>query len=321
MILKVQFIKLLFTFTLNTNEYMDTKEFLLTTILKVYQETLANQNMPDKKKALLNEFISTILQPVVNPKDLDVTYATIKYWEKKQYLLLPVIKEVGEWRKFSILEFLWIQILKKAAEMGCSLDVFVPKLLFAYENCKSPNQIIDYTVSSIDTAHFNKAEVRSVVVSGFLTQITGISIGKAKTSIHLYVDSCQFITESNINKNTVINDAYTAVHKSGVGICISDIVFENIQNEKYSFAAPQVFNKSEIKILSLLKKNELKEITIKLEDGKPVTMELKEKFSINKDDTSKRLKDFFSSNYQEISAVTNGGKTIFFERITKQKLN
>ena len=73
-------------------------------ILESVKETLLQtpfKGISPESKIQFDSLVNYLLQPVVTPKDLGLTYATIKYWEQKGHLILPIIKVTDEWRKYT----------------------------------------------------------------------------------------------------------------------------------------------------------------------------------------------------------------------------
>ena len=292
---------------------MGTKKEILVELGQLVVQSLVENGLKGDIR-LINNLMGSLLEPKVTPQMLNLTYSTIKHWESKGFLLLPPNKEIDEWRKFSILEYFWIQILKKFVTLGCSLDKVAPRLTFAFQNHRNPNETIAYQEIFTENTFLDTS-------FGFLTNIIFVYLQTGKTALHLFEDNCQFVAENGLDRVTAIKVANETMFKPGISICISDIVFEQSEKHKKRLMTPQIFSAEENEILSLFRKNELKEITIKLDNGKPVNIELTEKFDLKKEFLNKSLLGFLTSEYQEITAITNGGKPIHFERKTKLKIN
>lgn len=296
---------------------MGKKEEFLEMVEAVLINNLKSQGFEGSRIELMQKLTSKLLVPSVTPKMLNITYAAIKHWEKKGFLLFPANKDVDEWRKFSVLEYFWIMVLKKVVKIGGSLDKIVPKIKFAYQHHTNPNEIIKIV---LPTAEVNTETNNSHLV-GFITHILFAYLQKGKTTLHLFEDSCQFVAENGDKKTNAINVSHELMYKTGISICISDIIFEDIETHKNRLAVTHLHSENEAEIIQHLRNNNLKEVTIKLKDGKPIFIELTETFELHKQNANKRLLQFLNSPYQEIKAVTSCGQTIYFERKTKQKLN
>lgn len=287
--------------------------------LKVFTQP---KGFPDTAIGIYKNIIDILLNPTFTPKSLGLTYATIKYWEAKGYLILSGSKEADEWRKYCMLEVFWFQILKKIVRMGGSLDKIVPAIILGYSNLQHYNISIPLTTKTPEGVELNVAGIKLAPLVTFLGHVVEVLTKRSKAAIHITEENCQFFYEKDSDKKAITpNQAYQALFTTGFTISISDVIFETtIGMEHLKGKKIEPFNKKELEVLDLLKKKELKEIVIKLEDGEPISLELKEQFDITRDDAAKRLKEFFFSPYQEVRAVTNRGRTINIERTTKQKL-
>lgn len=296
------------------------KELFLGEVLALYKEA----PLPGMRQEVKNQMVSFaeyLLTTMVGPKAVGLTYATIKYWESKGYLLLSLPKEADEWRKYSVIELLWFEVLKKVSEMGCTLDKVVPLLIYGYANYKGNNT----------ACNINEPETPVMLIDGnrvnpfmaFLGHVVSIVMAKSKASVNITKNGCQFYFQKFADKTAIANRSYDTVFEGGILLSISDIVFKyvaNIQPEQQ--AALNIFTTQESEVLMLLNNKKLQSITIQFDNGSPNIVERTERFDITRDDdyAAKPLVEFLSSPYQTIKAVTNGGKTIAIETTTKQKL-
>ena len=137
------------------------------------------QGVSQNTKQHLNSLTEYLLTPSVSPKALRLTYATIKYWETKDYLLLSLPKEADEWRKYSVIEFLWFQLLKKVVDMGCAFEKVAPKLIFAFANYKGVSSAMQFTDPQTPVMVLDGIRVNPL--NNFLTHIL-LTIAKATLS-------------------------------------------------------------------------------------------------------------------------------------------
>jgi len=63
----------------------------------------------------------TIYQPQLTVNDLNISYRTVNYWDKSQ-LLLSQRKTEKSWRKFSFIDYLWINIVQNLREFGFATE-------------------------------------------------------------------------------------------------------------------------------------------------------------------------------------------------------
>jgi hypothetical protein len=267
-------------------------------------------------KKQLDSLAEYLLTPTINPKVLGLTYATIKYWESKGYLILSLPKEVDEWRKYSVIECLWFEILKSLVDMGCNLEKIAPQLMFAYANFKTVNSTISYTETQMPLMVLNGVKINPL--NNFLNHILFTIIARSKATIQFNQQGCQFYFQKNGDKATIIKQAYEGLFTSNINICISDIMFEHILGmDRNSQINLNIFTNQEIQVIHLLNSKDINQIIIKQEDGKIYELNYVEKMDVKC--LYKPLCHFITNGYQELSFTTNNNKKASLMRTTKQK--
>lgn len=274
------------------------------------------QGVSQNTKQHLNSLTEYLLTPSINPKAIGLTYATIKYWESKDYLILSLPKEADEWRKYSVIELLWFQLLKKVVDMGCAIEKVAPKLMFAFANYKGVSSTMQFTDPQTPVMVLDGVRVNPV--NNFLTHILLTIMARSKSAINVNDTGFQFYFQGG-DRVALANEAYNTIFNTGINISISDILFtyvlgadSNTQNKI------QVFNDQEAEVIKVLGKNNINQITVKQDDGKIYELHTAEKFAIS--DINKYVSNFITNDYQELSFKTNNNKQLSLIRTTKQKL-
>ena len=274
------------------------------------------QGVSQNTKQHLNSLTEYLLTPSVSPKALGLTYATIKYWETKGYLILSLPKEADEWRKYSVIELLWFQLLKKVVEMGCAIEKVAPRLIFAFANYKGVSSAMQFTDQQ--TPVMVVEGVRVNPLNNFLTHILLTITARSKSALNVNDTGFQFYFQGS-DRVALANEAYNTIFTTGITINISDLLFgyilgadANTQNKM------QIFNDQEAVVVRALGKSNISQITIKQDDGKIYELQTAEKFAIS--DLNKYVSNFITNDYQELSFKTNNNKHFSLVRTTKQKL-
>lgn len=302
--------------TVSLNKKMIQKEQFLQEITDQIVNTPIIGIKPETKQ-YLDSLTDYLLRPSVNPKALGLTYATIKYWETKGYLILGIPKEADEWRKYSIIEYLWFQLLKRVVDMGCAIDKIAPKLLFAYTNFTGEFSSRKFT--DPQTPITLVEGIRINPLTNFLSHILLIITARSKASLNISDEGFQFYFQK-ASKDIIANDAYNIAFNTGVNISISDILFAYILGvDSNTQEKIQLFNRQEVEVIKLLSNESVSQIIIKQNNGKIYELNAVEKIHVN--DINKHLREFITEDYQEINFKTNKNKTLSLQRTTKQNFD
>lgn len=95
---------------LHTNMYICEKATAMSSILQDFLQNLSNGT--DVKKHLTKKMFLA--------KDLPVSYRQINHWNEKGLLIEKT--EMGKWREFSFMEYVWVLMIVKLREWGVGLS-------------------------------------------------------------------------------------------------------------------------------------------------------------------------------------------------------
>lgn len=287
------------------------------------------------RKAFNKELFDALLEKKFTVKDLTeldskINYRTINHWDEQGYLFSDN-KEAG-WRKFSFAEYIWILFLDELREFGVAVKSIIPSLY------------IDLGIRGDDRDQMDQAEVeklrqmsfqkllknidRELVLRNFCSWLVTIVSYKMPMSIRFFKDGSSALIYGNPGYLKLTFSDSLAVYKqvleesnfkSSISISIDSLIKDFVSNKDLdNISELKLFNEKEMEVLQQLRNNQLKEITIYLESGKPERIKIVEK--INNADVAKRIKENFLSNYQSCKYVTNGGITFTLERETSIQL-
>ena len=251
-----------------------------------------------------NSLATYLLQPSIKPKDLGLTYATIKYWEEKGYLILPLLKEKDEWRKYTIIEALWFHLLKQVVEMGCLLERIAPKLIFAYANCKSPNDVILFNTEVPPLAIMDGVRVTPFI--NFLNHVLLMVIGKVKATLSLTMQGVNLFMDNPLNSDLSAHFAQQNIFTTNITICISDIVFELVLGLQEDLQRLHILSEGEVAVFKAIKDKKVGEIIIKKDKFKIYQMSTVENLGIK--ETDMRINRIVTKKHQKVEVTTNENK-------------
>ncbi|MGE9310904.1 MerR family transcriptional regulator [Niabella sp. CJ426] len=294
---------------------MNIKQKLLEETVNLFTNTKMD-GVNEMTKKHMDSLVAYLLNPIVNPKSLGLTYATIKYWENKGYLLLSLPKDADEWRKYSVIECLWFELLKKLVSMGCNLENVVPKLLFAYSNFQGLNKGVQFKGEQQPVLLLNGIRVNTL--NNFLNHILLTVMARSKATLYIGENGCQFLFSEQADRGKIFNIVYDQIFTTGIGVSISDIVFSYVLNIKgQEQAGLKLLNENELTVLNMLNNKQINQITVKQDDGKIYEIQSVEKMTTQ--EAHQYLSSFITSPYQELIFRTNNNKEISITRTTKQQ--
>ena len=211
------------------------------------------------RRKLTNPYLglaSYFLEQTVQPRDLDLTYSTIKHWETKGYLILPSLKDTDEWRKYTIIEALWFALLNQVQDIGGSLEKIAPQLINTYKKFNSPNDTIILKPDIPAIVTIDGIEVSPAI--NFLNHTLLIILDKARATINLNKHRANlFLDKKDGDVLQAANKAYQNQYTTGINICISDIVFGLVLRLQNALQHLHIFNEAEITVFkAIINKND-----------------------------------------------------------------
>ncbi len=293
------------------------------------------------------KFQELLLEERFSPKDLNnITYRTLNYWHEQDFLLTKPREMVKTWRRFNFFEFVWIKLLYELRELGGSLDKNIPMILKKMghrtmdeinEDLKDPNKaqkkVKDLAAFHEYNGYFKeikdeqlkfRAAYIGMYQSKILPQGTFVRLvancitTKQPATIRIYKDKIDIHSPETKLSAEDLKKELLNTYDTFISISINKILEDLIRSGEYNnLPEMPLLNEDEMELLKYVRNKEVKEVTVKLEEGKPVHLEVKDDV---KGDVAKRIEEYLFSPYQEIKFKTNGGKTISFERTTKYKL-
>ena len=235
------------------------------------------------------EWLSNKKYSLKDIKD-EATYRTINHWDSLG-LLEDERKTKEGWRKFNVIDLVWIQIISELRRFGLSLDkIKVAKQSIFYLEYKPENK--SYFLDLFISCCFNKYIVYILIFeNGHAEFATEEEYEWSLTSLPL--DSHILISLSKILIKLFPKGKFGKLHSF---------------KENLSF--------EEAKILNLIRNNKYETVSIRFKDGKVNLFEGKESIS----DKERIINILKENKYQDIEIKQADGKIVSIKRTEKVKI-
>lgn len=268
-------------------------------------------------------------------KDVGVTHRWITHWDDQG--LLPEKNKEGKWRKFNLVEYVWLKMIIKLRSFNVPLEI-----------------IKNVRETLLDPITFDKLlsdEVRELAIQTTLDQSPDVSreqveeiLNKSdfsQASIHILQ---MFILDALLVKNHFAifidlegnwipfkegyveefskNEDYMRVYYSShISISITEILSEFIteHSENVIHKKLRLVTDEEMEVIRALREEKVVSVRVRINEKSEI--ELIETTREEKADNAKRLSDLILNNgYQDITVKTQNGKVILCRNTRKLKL-
>jgi DNA-binding transcriptional MerR regulator len=268
--------------------------------------------------------------------DTGINRKTLKDWEASE--LLPYTYREEGWRKFSFVEWVWLECINEFRKLGVSIEKIntVKKALFEVD----PEELFPLFQDAIQTfpGKIDKKEsiastyshpeltkeIRSQVVqesqmSPFLLFVMATVISKENICIvYNNHDYCSIFvmgtTDDNIRKDNqdvfenLINDSFMVINMRNV---INNL-FQKTEHRNESFVI-DFLSPKEKKIFDHIRTSNAKEITITFDKNNEPTHIKVNRNQISKETLNKVARYLKRGNYQTVEFTTRDGHLIKYE--------
>lgn len=245
---------------------------------------------------IISEMGLTVRQYLGNKKykvsDTNETYRVINSWSDSGLLLNENGRD-NSWRKFSLTDMIWLQILKELRELGLGLDKLrnLKESLFKKESTLLFEFFIAQTISKKD----------------IVLIITKNGDGS-------------FIRESEYHNFQIITPTPTTFIVVSMNKVYADVT-NKPELKKKNEDVPVSINSREREIINKIAlENDLKEVVIKPKNGKINRVEFKTAIQNPEEAISeirKALKDNSKGKRKTLSVIQEEGKVVLIERVDK----
>jgi DNA-binding transcriptional MerR regulator len=293
-----------------------------------------NHILTNRKSFNILELSQRIKEKRFSIKDVGVTYRWISYWASKG-LLIGDYSE-GKWRKFDLVELVWLKMIIKLREFNISID----KIKWIKEKLIQQNETVSDLIRNENVADIiiklstegNREEVKRLLKDKtFIEQLNTQSLNLFE---NLILDIITFqngysilvgnnelipVKHSALESLSELEELNDLLRGSFISISVSEILRDYMINEvgieyKNKLA---LLTEEEEKVLEVLREGNLKSVTIKYGTDKEI--DLLETVKVVKVDKRARLLDFIMTHgYQDITIKTQKGEIVYCEN--KQKI-
>jgi hypothetical protein len=296
--------------------------------------TTSNPLTPDNVAGL----IELIHEPVFSFRDLGITMAILRYWRKHELTISDT--EMGAKRpKYSLLEFVWLNILKNVNRFDNQI-VFLKQLKEQLAEPVGMKQLAHFIQLSQSSNHKTDIEKQ-------LSATTTIATNEKKSKLKLEytISPLEIIlTDYLIKKNNLTLrildtgevfpymedkaafyrelDIWKYVHNHHICISFTSILSGIVALEASDdlTARLAILNEDEAEVLALIRNGKLKSLSIRFNEKHQIQLlEATEQFSVI-DQQCRYIDHILRNGYQEIKYKTQAGKIVSFERTTLKKI-
>lgn len=239
-----------------------------------------------------NNRISQILNSVErNIKLESITYRQLNSWEKEG--LLSVQREGREWRRFSIIDAIWVKLIKELREFGVTwkqLKVTKESLEFESKKCGVAMPLLEFYIAF---AVGNKMPVLLLIFKD------GIAVPCSFTQYKVAKEAVGVDDHIQINLNAILQSMFPEIDLK----------------PKQKIDAPVSVN--EMELLALLRLGNYEKVELRFKKGK---MELFE--GIRRFDAMKRIQELRKEHkYQDITYKQDDGVIVAILQTIKERFS
>ena len=275
-------------------------------------------------------------------KDVGVTHRWITNWDKKGLLFYEY--EPEKWRKFDLIEYIWLKMVVQMRQFRVPLDTIKNLRDFLKTNAmNTDDEAVQHAMQRVAEAGVNddnpdkdaKSAVDETLASDEFKAVQGaihISFLEAWT-----LDAIVFKNHSAILVNPEGNwmhfkEAYIDYYKtledfnefyrrSHISISLSQILAEFISTKDLNLVHGELgmIREAEMQVLQALRSEDIKSVKINLDSSNKINLiEISEDKKVDKSTTVGEL--IMNGGYQDITIKIQNGRTVYCENIWKEKI-
>jgi len=276
---------------------------------------------------------------IFTPKDLNVTYTNLNYWDK-QGILSSSKKGKSAWRSFNFIDYVWLRVIDELRELGFPTWQIKEARNFFFRPLELDYKKIYETLNKDEINSLMPFEpgVNKVLVQNMNKRMEHYSLQKAKKDgfTYFFYAICATILEKTPVSLLIFQDDYDiwienkkkfyredflykkATH-SYISISLSNIIKDFLLDENLIFALPQLelLPPNQIRLLEIINSGNYEVITINFKDKKMKSLNL-----TKKQDTKSKMVDIINEGrYQDISVKIHDGMIAVVENTIKEFVN
>jgi len=294
-----------------------------------------NHVLTNREAINYNKLFSLVREKKFNLKEVGVTYRWITHWHAKGLLIRTY--EESKWRKFDLIEFVWLRMIIQMRKFNISLEMI--KMIkenliqeIPVSEVLANKKIIDIVIKL--AKEDKRAEIENVLKSeNVIENLKDQSLNLFET---LIMDIISFHNSYSI---FISSNGVVPVKHSSLELLSSSTSFNNIFNGSFiSISMTEILrdfmlgeqgimqkhkltilSESEEQVLSVLREDNLKSVMVRY--GTNQQIDLLETVRVEKVDKRARLMDFIMTNgYQDITIKTQNGEIVYCENKRKKAI-
>lgn len=297
----------------------------------------ANHNAQTAESAA--KLYEIINEPYFSFRDLGITMAVLRHWRKHDLTLSDT--EMGAKRpKYSLLEFVWLNILKHVNRFDNQI-VFLQQLKKQLAEPVGMNQLAHFIQLAKNSKHTTAAEQQLFNTAAFENKTNKSSKIKLEYTIApLEIILTDFLIKRNSLTLRILDtgevfpfmdekiqfyrelDIWKYVHNHHICISFTALLSGIIVTDTTGNLAArlELLNEDESEVLDLLRSGKLKSLAVRFNDKHQIHLiEATEQLSAL-DQQCRYVDHILRNGYQEINYKTQAGKIVSFERTTLKKV-
>jgi DNA-binding transcriptional MerR regulator len=239
-------------------------------------------------------FRKRITERKYTAKNIESTYRMVNHWAKLG-IIESAQTEPSGWRKFSIVDMVWLDTIGELRKYGMSLEKLKKFYDGFYKSPYPPHNPEPRFEYSVFLALAGNPVFVVVYESGFATTVGASDSLETLWKMGEFIEKQSYVM---INLNSIVNK-----------------LFKRTDNSPRFPDIPSLTDK-ESSILALLRQREYEEVKIVFRDKEPLLFEGREKLK-NDSRLGEILRD---QDYQTVEVKTEQGKVVKFERVVKKKI-
>lgn len=291
-----------------------------------------------------NEALAYIRERNFTNKSLGITYRELNHWSTKG--LLFESNEFGKWRKFNILEMVWIELLKELRLYNFPLDTiqiikkslmskFDLSAVFEMDVDNNMLEVMKLNLSPEDCENFMSSVVdyKTLINENIINEFLPENLLEPILLEAYFLKSQYRIIINHKGEVSFSKDVYMEHHladesfnlnfeRSNISISINTLIsniFQDYTKEELKLKW-KLINEEEEKILDVIQSDKkMKSINIRFNDNSKIDLlQYTEELSVSPNYYLKKL--ILAGGYNEIKVITQKGGTVLCERTVKQKI-
>lgn len=268
-------------------------------------------------------------------KEVGVTYRWISHWHKKELLIGNY--EEGKWRKFDLIEYVWLKMIIQMRNFNVSLET-IKRIKNNLIQEVSVSEMIDQeTVLDIMiklAKEENREQIKEVlkdqnVIDLFKSQTINLfetlvmDIISLHNSFSIIISPTEVLPFKHSSLESILSTpAYYEIFKgSYISISLSEILRDYMLGEHGISQKNRLalLSESEEHVLNAIRGDNLKSVIVKY--GINQEIDFLEIVKVEKIDKRARLMDFIMTNgYQDITIKTQNGEIVYCENKRKKAI-